>query len=489
MWKHIQYLQWKKTWRSQRMGTGIAARIFMGFFVFYFGAIFLALGMFFPEIAEETSEGVDTIFILHRYVFYYLLFELIMRVIFQEVSEVQFRQLSLLPINKSKIVHYILGGTGLSIFNLLPLVFIIPAAFSTIQPVYGWLAALLWLLSMVCLLLFNNYLALQIKHWVSSNPIYYLGLVGVVAGVFLVDYFEFLPLSVGFNELLKTVVQYYATVLLFAALSIGMYMLVFKRMLGQAYISGELKKSDSFFEKLNFDAIGDRGFFGLVAQLNLRLIFRNKRIRTQVIFGGLFLLYGLYLYSGDRYGPTFLLFWGLYMTGIIVLSFAQYIWSYQGDYFELVNTLPMPIKDYIRAQYNFLIVASVVTTVPSMLYYFMNPDIPKINLAAFFFNIGVNIPILLGAAVYNKKKLQTNTAGTFNMQGISGTQFLFIFVVLLLPIFIYLPFSFTGFQNTGLLVVGGLGLLGLLCRPLLIKGIAALFNEKKYGLTEGFRSN
>ena len=105
------------------------------------------------------------------------------------------------------------------------------------------------------------------------------------------------------------------------------------------------------------------------------------------------------------------------------------------------------------------------------------------------FNIGVNIPILLSAAAYNKKKLQTNTSGTFNMQGISGTQFLFIFIVLLLPIFIYIPFSSLGFKDLGLVVVGGLGLLGLAARPLIVRGIASLYREKKYSLTEGYRSN
>lgn len=484
----IQYLQFKQMFRSQRMGTGIAAKIFMGFFILYFGAIFLSLGFFYAEIMDESPIEGDIISNLHKYLFYYLIFELVMRVIFQEVSEVQYRHLSLQPIKKSKIVQFILFGSAISIFNLLPLFFVIPVGIKTLMPLYGVAPAIAWMVAVFLLLLFNNYIALQLKQLVSGNPMFYALIAGAAGLIYFVDSQSWLPISAQFDAGLRAVLVYTWPVIAYVGLALLAYFTVFKRMVSQAYVSGNLKKKQSFLEKLDFSGLSDRGFFGLVAQLNLQLMFRNKRIRTQVIFGAIFLLYGLYLYSDEKYGPTFLLFWGLYMTGIIVLSFAQYIWSYQGSYFELLNTMPMSIKKYLHAQYNFLILACLVTGIPSMLYYFMNPDIPKINLAALLFNIGVNIPILLAAAVYNKKKLEVNTAGTFNMQGISGAQFLFIFLVLLLPVFIYLPFSIFGFTDLGLLVVGGLGVSGLLFKPLIVKGLAALFKEKKYSLTEGYRS-
>ncbi len=489
MWKNIQYLQWKNLWRSQRLGTGIAARIFMGFFILYFGAIFLVLGLFFTEAIDESDLADRPLFALHKFVFYYLLLDIVLRVIFQEVSEVKFRQLALLPIRKRKIVQYILGGSVFSLFNILPLVFLLPVALSTMKPEYGLLPSIIWLVGMFAVLLFNNFLALQIKHFISGNPLFYVVSAGLAGLIYFLDSLGIIPFSTWFFNAFIVLTTYLWPLIIVLALTIGIYYLVEKRMLNQAYVSGSLKSSASLFEKLNFSGLSTYGFFGTVAQLNMQLMFRNKRIRTQVIFGLLFLLYGLFLYSGDRYGPTFLLFWGLYMTGIIVLSFAQYIWSYQGSYFELLNTLPMSTKQYLNAQYTFLIVACLVTTIPSMLYYFMNPDIPKINTAAFFFNVGVNIPFLLMAATYNKRKLETNTAGTFNMQGVNGAQFMFIFIVLLAPVFIYLPFSVLGYKDLGLLIVGGIGLLGLLFKPLTIRGITALFNEKKYALTEGYRSN
>ena len=485
----FRFLQRKSLWRSQRVGTGVATRIMTGLFILYFGAIFLVMGLNFDKIIEEFDTTENPLQKLHQYLFYYLIFELVMRVVFQEVSEVKYRQLCLLPISKNSIIHHILKGTAISFFNVLPLFFMIPFAVKNLAPEYGWIAAICWLLAVCSLLLFNNYVALQIKHWIANNPLYYL-IPAVSAGlIYVVDSQGWLEISSILDLGLMSILNYLVPLFIFLLLPIGAYKLVFKRMRTQAYITSNYQAPTSIFEKLNFNRLGDRGFFGKVAQTNLRLMFRNKRTRTQVILGTLFLLYGLYLYSNDRNGPTQLLFWGLYMTGIMVLSFAQYIWSYQGSYTELLWTLPIPIKKYINAQYDFLILASLATTLPSMLYYFMNPDVPKINAAAFLFNIGINIPILLAAASYNKKKLDINTAGTFNMQGVNGMQFVFIFTVLLAPIFLYLPFSIFNYAELGLAVIGGLGIIGILLKPLSVRGIASLFSDNKYGLTEGYRSN
>lgn len=485
----FRYLQSKNLWRSQKIGASIASRIFMALFILYFGAIFLALGLFFNDVIDNSEIAGDPLFLLHQYLFYYLLFELVMRVIFQEVSEVNYRQLALLPIKRSAIIHFILRGSAISFFNILPLFFIFPFAYKYLAPTYTILGVFAWVLAVICLLLFNNYVALQIKHWVTKNPMFYIFPIIFSSGLYLIDSQGWIPISTGFDKLMTFTLTTYFPVLIHLIVALSMYMIVHRRMHRQAYISGDLITSKPFLERLNFNGLDDRGFFGTVAQMNLQLMFRNKRIRTQIIMGAVFLLYGLVIYNQDRNGPTMLLFWGLYMTGIVALSFAQYIWSYQGSYVELLWTLPIPLKQYLKAQYDFLILACVVTTIPSLLYYFINPDVLMINITAFIFNIGINIPFLLFASAYSKKKIDIGSSGTFNMQGINGAQFLFIFIVLLAPLFIYAPFSIYNKKELGWIILSAIGVIGLLLRPIVIKGLVDLIQEKKYGLTEGFRAN
>ena len=489
----FQYLQRKSIWRSQRVGTGIATRILMGFLVLYFGVIFLVLGLFYNEMMDEfiTDEKVagNPINLLHKYLFYYLIFELVMRIIFQEVSEVKYRQLCLMPIRKGSIIHHILRGTTLSIFNLLPLFFIIPVTINTLIPEYGVTAGICWAISVIALLLFNNFVALQIKHWIASNPLLYIVPAGLAGLIYVVDSQGWLPISKPFDLSLMAVLDYLFPALIFIAITWLAYRITHNRMLSQAYISSDFKPKAGFLEQLTFSGLGERGFFGMVIQLNLQLIFRNKRIRTQVVMGLFFLLFGGFIFTSDTWGVGFHFYFLLAITGMIALNLAQFIWSYQAGYIELLWTIPVSAKKYINAQYNFLILACVFTTVPSMLYYFIDPDLPKMALAAFIFNIGVNIPVLLIASTYNRKKTEISTSGTFNMQGMGGMQMMFQFLVLVGPLLIFYPFVLWGYKDLGLLIVSGIGIIGILLKPLVIKGIASLLQEKKYSLTEGYRTN
>ena len=438
---------------------------------------------------EESGLGSDFLPSVHQYIFYYLFFDVSLRVFFQEVSEVKFRQLCLLPIKKSSIINHILKSTVISLFNILPLFFLIPFVIRTLIPAHGILAGICWLLSVIALILFNNFLTLQIKHWVANKPLLYIVPAAIAGIVFFIDNQGWIPLSLPFDLALQSVLHYLLPAAAFIALMVGMYRIDFRRMRGQAYITGDFKKKGNILEKLNFSKLGEKGFFGMVSELNLQLIFRNKRIRTQVITSAVFLLAGIPIFLSDQYGPGFRFYFVLAMTGMIGISFAQFIWSYQASYFEMLWTLPFDMKKYINAQYNFLIIACASTSVIALLYYFIDPILFYMVFAGFLFNIGVNVPFLLAASCYNKKKIEVSTSGTFNMQGVGGMQLIFNFVVLLGPLFIFLPFSLFGFEHIGLMVVGGIGILGLLIKPLSVKGIVSLAQEKKYSQTEGYRSN
>jgi hypothetical protein len=57
----------------------------------------------------------------------------------------------------------------------------------------------------------------------------------------------------------------------------------------------------------------------------------------------------------------------------------------------------------------------------------------------------------------------------------------------LLPVIIYLPFSWAGFQTAGILFIGALGLAGLLFHKSLLNMIMKQFNKRRYIMAEGFR--
>jgi hypothetical protein len=75
----------------------------------------------------------------------------------------------------------------------------------------------------------------------------------------------------------------------------------------------------------------------------------------------------------------------------------------------------------------------------------------------------------------------------FNYQGLGASHWLSMLPAFLLPVFIYLPFSFFDLQNTGFIFIGALGLGGLLFYKSMLNFILKQFYKNKYKMAEGFR--
>jgi hypothetical protein len=110
-----------------------------------------------------------------------------------------------------------------------------------------------------------------------------------------------------------------------------------------------------------------------------------------------------------------------------------------------------------------------------------------INFAALFYNIGVNAPLLLFMASFNKKRMDLSKGAMMNYQGVGVNNFVLVIPLLAVPALIYWPVSvFFGFVPA-VLTLGGLGVFGLLFNQSLIKMAVNNFNKKRYQIAEGYR--
>jgi len=88
----------------------------------------------------------------------------------------------------------------------------------------------------------------------------------------------------------------------------------------------------------------------------------------------------------------------------------------------------------------------------------------------------------------NYKRMDLSKGAAFNWEGMSGNQWILSFPLLIAPFIIYVPFAILHQANTGL---GILGLVGLVCtftRGFWIKKLEADFHTKRYTIAEGFRN-
>jgi len=223
--------------------------------------------------------------------------------------------------------------------------------------------------------------------------------------------------------------------------------------------------------------------------LELRLLWRHKRTRSIIYMAPIFLGYGFFFYPNPVYRDMagFLIFVGIFMTGGMMLNYTNYCFSYESNYFDNILANYKDINLYIRVKYIIAISISTICYILTIPYVFFGTDIFLINTMTYFYNIGFLSIVLFYFATFSKKRMDLSKNAAFNYQGLGASHWLSMLPAFLLPVFIYLPFSFFDLQNTGFIFIGALGLGGLLFYKSMLNFILKQFYKNKYKMAEGFR--
>ena len=231
--------------------------------------------------------------------------------------------------------------------------------------------------------------------------------------------------------------------------------------------------------------------FGRLApfiQLDLKLLWRNKRAKTAVYTSFGFLAYGLLFYTNPMYADSsMLIFVGIFMTGIFMISFGQFIPAWDSSYFPLLQTRPITLKTYLEAKAMLMYVSILILTILSSFYAYFGWDKLYMNVACAIYNAGVNIPIILLFGAFNRKHIDLSNGSMFNYQGIGLAQWLVSLPLLLIPIVVWFTVKFLGGQNLANLVLIGLGVIGFLLRQVILKELVQLYSANRFKMLQGFK--
>lgn len=134
MIKKFIYLEWKAFARSASFGKNLAMKILLGFLMIYFSLIFIGAGVgVFYALKKMNLDPLQTV---NKFLIYYFLFDLVIRLLVQSIPVLNIKPLLVLPFKKSVIVHFSLGKTMLSFFNWVHALFFIP--FSVVLILNGY---------------------------------------------------------------------------------------------------------------------------------------------------------------------------------------------------------------------------------------------------------------------------------------------------------------------------------------------------------------
>jgi len=231
------------------------------------------------------------------------------------------------------------------------------------------------------------------------------------------------------------------------------------------------------------------GIIGELIGLELKLILRHKRTKSLLYMSCIFLLYGLFFYRGTAYAnmPSMLFFVAMFMTGLLMLMFGQWFISWDSSHFDCLMTRNIPVRTYMSANYYLMIAFNVLCFVLTTPYFLFGMKIVYLHVAAFIFNIGVNIFLLMFLTTFNTKRVDLSKPNVMNYQGTTYKSFLIVLPIMFVPMAIVGIMSNFLSLGAALWTLTILGLVGILLRKQLLTLCVNQFNRRKYKLAEGFR--
>ena len=186
MTSHFLKLEWKQFFRSSSFSKSIGAKILIGFFGLYFTCCFLLIGIGGYWILKKQFPEKDPLVLVNSFLMYVIVADLMFRYLMQKLPVMNIKPLLVLPIQKSKIVHFILIKSSSSFFNIMGLFFYIPFAVVLITKGYNLVGILGWLASMILIIQSVNFF----NFLVNKNNRVLVGLLILLIFGYLIQYFN-----------------------------------------------------------------------------------------------------------------------------------------------------------------------------------------------------------------------------------------------------------------------------------------------------------
>lgn len=481
--------QWKAFWRSRNRKGSLAAQIVLIFFLLYFLIVVLAAGFGMAPLLSKVFPDQNIIKSFNGIILYYFAFDFVMRLQLQELPTLSIVPYLHLKIPKRKIISFLNIRALFSAFNLWPFLLFLPFCFVKIVPAYGAWVTLMYIVAILSIAFFNNYLVLYIKRKSITN-IWYTVIGLAVIGLFAVlEYYKIISIMGGSDFIFRIISGQPLTALGFSVAALLIFYFN-SRYLRQNLYAEELNAAEEKKVSTDYPFLNRFGKTGELAALELKLILRHKRSRTSLFMGFLFLLYGFIFYkqkaiATDAFGQ--MMFGAIFMTGVSILMYGQFMFAWQSAHFDGLLSNKISFKDFIKAKFLLFTIACTLMTLLASFYGFLSPKLLLLHLTAYLYNVGFGTVVVLYLANFNYKRLEINKAATFNYQGISANQWLLMLPYTLTPILIYIPFGLVDKPYIGLMIVSLFGLIMIFMRGYWVNIITRKFEKQRYKIAEGFR--
>ncbi|MCX7548809.1 DUF5687 family protein [Xanthomarina sp. F1114] len=486
--KHFISLEWKQYFRSAYWQKSMALNILLVFLALYFVVSFLFLGVALYPILKETFPDQDPLVIVNSYLFYWFLTDIVMRFFFQKLPVMSVKPLLTLPIKRRKVVHYVLGKSSFSFFNFLPLFAVIPFGVMLIINEYPMISVIFWILAILIITLIINFFNFLIESFSSERELSYVPIIVFAGSLYAINYFNLISFTTLVSNVVSAVYSNPIMLIIPIVVLIVLYLINFKILKSKLYLDSSLKTKTQEVKVSNLEWTRKFGDAATFMQLDLKLIWRNKRPRSSVFILVIGLLYGLFFYPNPTYQnqPWMFAFVGIFVTGIFLINFGQFIPAWDSGYYKMLMSQNIKYKQYLQSKHTLMTLSVGIMFILSIPYAYFGWEILLAHAAAAIYNIGINTHVILFGGAFNRKKIDLNQRAAFNYQGTGAVQWLIGIPIMLVPLAVFgASYYFFSFE-IGCLTLSVLGLIGVVFHKKLMQIITEKYIASKYTMIQAF---
>jgi hypothetical protein len=481
-------LQWKSFRRSAAFSSGVITGVFYVFGGLYFAAIFTILG-FGSYFILDDDMGVEPLSFINKHLIYAASFWIVWRFFVQKMPVLNIQSFLILPVKINAVVHYALGRTVFSFFNIGNAFFFIPFSIVLVNNGYPLAQVLSWHLAILAIVYCTNYLNILIN---DRNDVFYTIATALVLFALFQRYAIFdITLYTGpvFDMFYSDPI--YA---LIPWLCLGLiYRFTFMHFKNRMYLDAGLQPIKKEAQELRLNWLNRFGRTSIFIKNDIKLILRNKRSKTTLLVSLFFLFYGFFFFidysSGMYEAPVWKIFAGIFISGGFLFTFGQYVPSWDSAYYPLMMSQNIVYREYLNAKWSMVTIATIVSAVLASFYIFFGWETYAAVVIGAIYNIGVNGHLVLLSGAYIKTPIDlTSTKKPFgDKQAFNAKSLLLTLPKLVLPMVLYFVGSFFGGPWGGYLTVGFVVIMGYFLKDKVFDKIEQVYKSEKYKTLNAYK--
>ncbi len=480
-------LEWLKFRRSLTIKSEVIKLVFRSIMYLYFGlmSIGLGIGVLFAINGGDSDLDIDVAALnkVGPYILYFFIVDLILRFIIQKFPTLDYKSYFLTPIKKRRLTHYILLKSLLHYFNVYALLFAIAFSITiaiTLQHELG-LRVLVFFCGMIIL---NNYLAFALSARFKAQPKTIILIVALLILLVFLDFKEYIHISPFLQNVWTFMIHAVGAFVIPLLASFVAYLLDFKFLRQNLYLEdANGSKGTHKNSILHFSLFDSYGKIGQLMKVELKLIFRNGKSKSYLWICLLMLGYPLMFIGTSNYA----LFISILVTGMFALNYGQFVFAWNGSYFDLLLSRNVSLKNLFLAKY-YLMALSCIVFLPAVFYGFLDSKYFLYVPVMCLYNVGIVMYLYMILGCFKSKRIDVQNKSTMNFEGVSLLHFLIMIPIIAIPYAILYVFGLFASETMGLVFIAVVSILGILFHQMIIEFILRIFVKNKYKLAHTFRT-